>query len=98
MKKKLAEWINVVFGFRKMLLVLILYAVGIIFRLKNLISGSEMVDLFKSVTVAFMTANMGEHITTTVKDYISSKTNGTPQKEAIPEAAEGGPAADTQPK
>lgn len=75
MKQKLAELINIVFGFRKFLLMLLLYVVGIIFRLNDLVSGAEMVDLFKTTTIAFMSANGVEHLMTTVKDYMS---NGKP--------------------
>lgn len=74
MKRKLAELINIIFGFRKFLLMLMLYLVGIIFRINGLISGSEMVDLFKTTTIAFMGANGIEHVMTTVKDYMGSKT------------------------
>lgn len=73
MKQKLAELLNVIFGFRKFILMMILYIVGIIFRIKNLLSGSEMVDLFKSTTIAFMGANGVEHVMSVVKEYINSK-------------------------
>lgn len=67
MKKKLAELINIVFGFRKFLLMLLVYLLGVIFRLKDLINGAEMVDLFKTTTIAFMSANGVEHIIDGVK-------------------------------
>jgi len=75
MKQKIAELINIIFGFRKFLLMLMLYIVGIIFRVKDFINGAEMVDLFKTTTIAFMGANGVEHLMTTVKDYMS---NGKP--------------------
>jgi len=73
MRQKIAEFINIIFGFRKFILMLILYAVGIIFRIENLLNGSEMVNLFSNTTIAFMGANGVEHIMTTVKEYINSK-------------------------
>jgi hypothetical protein len=94
MKKRLAEVINILFGFRKTLLVLILYIVGILFRIKGLIDGGQMVDLFKGITIAFMTANSFEHMTTTVKSYMDSK--GQPQEDDEPEVATNGPAGDPQ--
>lgn len=78
MKQKIAELINIVFGFRKFLLMLMLYVVGIIFRVKDLVSGAEMVDLFKTTTIAFMGANGVEHIMTTVKDYVAGKPSPEP--------------------
>lgn len=69
MKQKIAEIINIIFGFRKFLLMLILYVVGVIFRIKGYLDGAEMVDLFKSTTLAFMGANGVEHIVTCVKEY-----------------------------
>lgn len=76
MKQKIAELINIIFGFRKFLLMLVLYLVGIIFRIKGLVSGAEMVDLFKTTTIAFMGANGVEHIVTTVKEYMGNKGAG----------------------
>ena len=95
MKQKMAEFINLMFGFRKTLLVLILYIVGIIFRLRGLIDGAQMVDLFKSITVGFFSANMGEHITSTIKEYVTSK-NGHKEVDAEPEVTENGPAGNPE--
>lgn len=75
-QQKIIDFLNVVFGFRKFLLMLLLYMVGIIFRVQNLINGSEMVDLFKTTTIAFMSANGVEHIVTAVKDHYASKAAG----------------------
>jgi hypothetical protein len=94
MKEKAAEAINILFGFRKTLLVLILYIVGILFRLKGLIDGAQMVDLFKGITIAFMTANSFEHATTTVRSYMDAQ--GRQVTDAEPGVATGGPAGDPQ--
>lgn len=69
MKQKIAEIINIIFGFRKFLLMLMLYLIGIVFRIKGFVNGAEMVDLFKTTTLAFMGANGVEHIVTCVKEY-----------------------------
>lgn len=89
MKQKMAEFINSLYGFRKTLLVLILYIVGVSFRLKGLIDGGQLVDLFKGVTVSYLAANSFEHVTETVKTYINSKGQVS---EVEPEVAEEGPA------
>lgn len=73
MKQKLAEWINIIFGFRKFLVMLIVFIIGVIFRLKGLISGSEMVDMFKAISISFFGANTVEHIVATVQGYVASK-------------------------
>lgn len=72
MKQKIADFLNIFFGFRKTLLMVILYIVGIIFRITGLLSGAEMVDLFKGTTIAFMSANGLEHIVEVVKQKIAS--------------------------
>ncbi len=84
MGQKLAEFLNVVFGFRKLIIMVMLFGVGIIFRLMNLINGTEFVNLLNSTSVAFFAANGLEHITTTVKEYINSKG----QKEATADVEE----------
>ena len=86
MKQKLAEWINVLFGFRKFLLMLVLFVVGIVFRIKGYISGGEFVDLFKNTTVAFMAANGIEHLVATVKDVMGNK--NTQQTQALADGNE----------
>ncbi len=89
MKQKLAELINVIFGMRKFILMMILYIVGIVFRLMNLVSGAEMVDLFKATTIAFMGANGVEHLVMAVKSYNSKGTVGnTPGDDSLVAADE----------
>lgn len=71
MKRKMAEMINVIFGFRKFTIMLIICAIGIIFRIYGLVSGAEMVDLFKVITVAFFGVNGIEHVVAVAKDYVN---------------------------
>jgi hypothetical protein len=80
MKQKLAELINVIFGMRKFILMVILYVVGIVFRIQNLLSGAEMVDLFKATTIAFMGANGVEHLVIGVKAVMAGR-----QSPALPD-------------
>jgi hypothetical protein len=67
------EDIGILYGFRKTLLIMILYVVGVVFRCLGLIDGGQMVDLFKSITVAFMAGNGLEHMTSTVKTYFNNQ-------------------------
>lgn len=78
MKQKIAEWINIIFGFRKFLAWLALFLVGIIFRVKGLIAGSEFVDLIKGTFMGFVAANGVEHIMTNIKGIMDAK-NATNQ-------------------
>lgn len=73
MKQKIAELINILFGMRKFIIMLMLYLVGISFRLTNLLSGAEMVDLFKATTIAFFGANGVEHLVLGVKAAMANK-------------------------
>lgn len=92
MKQKLAELINVVFGFRKFLILLFLYSISIIFRCKGLISGDEMVRLIEPTTIAFLGANGVEHIVSAVKDHYAAKSTGddpnTPYEDVVSPAAQ----------
>lgn len=74
MKKRIAEIFNLIFGFRKFLLMLFIIVVSIVFRLKDLINGTEMVDLIKTTAIAFMSVNGVEHIMTVVKGHLDAKT------------------------
>lgn len=73
MKQKFAEIINVIFGFRKFFLMLFVMGVAVLFRIKELINGAEMVDLIKHVAIAFMGANGVEHVVGAVSTYMNNK-------------------------
>jgi hypothetical protein len=75
---------NLLFTFRKTLLVSILYVVGIIFRVTNLIDGAQFVDLLKGVTVAFLASNSFEFATSSVRSYMGNQgQTPTPDASAI---------------
>lgn len=82
MKQRIADFINVIFGFRKMLVLIMLYIVGVVFRIQNLINGAELVDLFKTTTIAFIGANSIEHVVGAAKYYMDSKSGGDDPKTA----------------
>lgn len=73
MKQKIAEWINIIFGFRKFMAWIALFMVGIVFRVKGLIAGAEFVDLIKGTFLGFVAANGVEHIMTNVKSIMDGK-------------------------
>jgi hypothetical protein len=73
MREKLAEFLDALMGFRKFIAFLLILAIGIVFRIINLVNGSEFVDLEKAVGVSFMATNSVEHFTTMVRDYIASR-------------------------
>ena len=73
MKEKLAEFLNVIFGLRKFIIMLLAMVMAIAFRIKGLISGDNLVDLLKATIIAFFGANGVEHIVAVVKDVAASK-------------------------
>lgn len=82
MKRKVAEAINLLFGMRKFILMLLLLVIGSIFRVKDLVNGAEMVDLFKTTTIAFFSVNGIEHLLSFGKDYVASKVQSEAQQVA----------------
>ena len=75
MKQKMAEWFNLIFGFRKFILMLLIFVLGIIFRIKGLLDGNQFVDLLKGTTISFFAANGVEHIVNTVQAVMAGKQN-----------------------
>lgn len=82
MRQKLAEFFNLVFGFRKFLAWLALFLVAIVFRLENLVDGSQFTDLMKGTFLAFVGANGVEHIVSVAKDYVNNKGQTVPVVDA----------------
>lgn len=73
MRQRLAELIDIIYGFRKFIAFLLLFAVSIIFRLTNHIDGGQFVDLMKNTALAFFAANGIEHFTDMAKGYFATK-------------------------
>lgn len=74
MRQKLAELIDIIYGFRKFIAFLLLFIVSILFKLYSQIDGGQFVDLMKNVSLAFFAANGIEHFTDMAKTYMNSKT------------------------
>ncbi len=81
MRQKLAELIDLIYGFRKFIAFLMLFIIAIVFRFINFVDGAQFVDLMKNVSLAFFAANGIEHFTTMAKDYMASKAPPKPQDE-----------------
>lgn len=73
MKEKLAEWISVISGMRKTIVMLLLVLIGVVFRIMGYLDGNQIVDLLKNTVIAFFSANSIEHIGNTIKEYVASK-------------------------
>lgn len=82
MNSKETEDLNVLFTFRKTLLVSVLYMVGVTFRLKGFIDGGQFVDLIKNVTISFLASNSLEYMTSTARTYFNS--SPTTNSQGIP--------------
>lgn len=73
MKQKLLDFIEVFTGARKTIVMVTLMLVAIIFRIKGLMTGGDVVELLKGTAIAFFSANGLEHIGTTIKEYVNNK-------------------------
>ena len=59
-----------IMGLRKWSIMILIIAIGTSFRISELLTGVQYVDLIKGVAIAFMSSNAFEHI----KDMFGSKT------------------------
>lgn len=73
MRQRLAELIDIIYGFRKFIAFLLLFIIAILFRIKDLVNGAQWVDLMKAVSYAFFAANGIEHFTEMAKSYYSTQ-------------------------
>ena len=67
------QLVNFLNGFRKFTVMILLMLVGVVFLISGHLSGSEFVKLLSSTAVAFMSANVVEHISTTVTTWVQTK-------------------------
>lgn len=85
MTKKLLDLFEVLAGFRKFLIMTSLILIGVIFRITNLLSGTEFVNLLSGTVIAFFSANTIEHVTDLAQDWVASKSE-TAAKPESPDA------------
>jgi hypothetical protein len=67
------NFVNIFAGLRKTIAWFALMGIAIGFRLKGYIDGGQFVDLAKNTFLGFVAGNMTEHISSTVKEYFTSK-------------------------
>ena len=77
MRQRLAELIDILYGFKKFIAFLLLFVTAIIFRLYSYVDGGQFVDLMKNVALAFFAANGVEHFTEAARSYFTGKAAGT---------------------
>jgi hypothetical protein len=73
MRQRLAELIDIIYGFRKFIAFMLLFLTAVIFRIKSLVDGGQFVDLMKTVAMAFFAANGIEHFTEAAKSFYNSQ-------------------------
>lgn len=76
MRERLAELIDILYGFKKFIAFLLLFVTAIIFRLHAYVDGGQFVDLMKNVALAFFAANGVEHFTEAARSYFNGKATG----------------------
>jgi hypothetical protein len=83
MKQKLADFIAIFLGLRKTIVMFALLVIGIVFRVKGLINGDQLVSLLQGTTIAFFAANSVEHVGETIRHYVNSKGQAVTEEEAV---------------
>jgi hypothetical protein len=73
MRQRLADFFNAFLDLQKALIMLLVIAIGIVFRINNLITGSDMVDLVKNTVIAFFAVHATSHIVSSVSSYYTNK-------------------------
>lgn len=85
MKQKVLDLVNLFTGLRKTIIMLVLIAICIGFRIANLMSGENMVELLKNTVIAYFGANSVEHFSAMVKEHLISKQMPTSVAGAVQE-------------
>jgi len=89
MKEKVAEFIEILTGFRKFIICLLIFVISIVFRVKGLFSGSETEDLLKSVALGFMGTNSAEGLYKVISEHLAARRAAgsvlTPTQDPTPE-------------
>ena len=74
MTQKMAEFFDLLMGFRKFLIMLAIFVVATVFRVQNHIDSGGYVDLMKACVLGFFGSNSVEHFASMAKTYLESKT------------------------
>jgi hypothetical protein len=83
MNQKLSDFVAVLLGLRKTLVMFSLIGIAIVFRIKGMLNGEQMVSLLQGTTIAFFAANSVEHVGETIKHYINAKGQDVSEAEAV---------------
>ncbi len=73
MKQKWLDFLNIIQGLRKTLVMFLLMIIGVWFRLKGYLSGDNFTDLLRATVIAYFGANSVEHFTSMVQQHLVSK-------------------------
>jgi len=83
MGQKLSDFMAIFLGLRKTIVMFALLIIGIVFRVKGLINGDQLVSLLQSTTIAFFAANSIERVGETIKHYVNAKGQSVTEEEAV---------------
>jgi hypothetical protein len=73
--QKLSEFFDLLMGFRKLIVFILLLVISATFLLSHNIDGGQWTDLMKAVAVSFFGSNSIEHFTSMVQDHLASKSD-----------------------
>jgi len=71
--KKLLEFLDLLIGFRKFSIMLLLTLTSLTLLLFKILDGNNWVDLMKAVSIAYFASNSVEHLSQFAKDFIANK-------------------------
>lgn len=100
----MAEFLVTIQGFRKFIICFMVLIVSIIFRVKNLVNGSEWAGITQNVSIGFFGTNSAESLFSIVKEHLALRRAAgsltTPPKDPSPddgnEEVELSPAGDSK--
>ena len=70
------DFINIINGFRKYSVMMLVIATATTFRITDHINGAEFVDLLKGTVIAFVSANSLEHMSKSIIEWVKQKKGG----------------------
>lgn len=73
MTQSLADFLEVFGDVNKTGILLLLLALGSIFRIKGYIDGPGLIELFKTTTISYFSTTTIVHFTSMIRDHLDSK-------------------------
>lgn len=74
MKQKVIDFLNIFSALNKSIVMFLLLAISIIFRVKGYLNGDNFVELIKSTVISYYGVTGLVHFTSMIKDHLASKT------------------------